>query len=392
MRPVVRAALLALTAVATVAATPKTNSTSLPPYAPAYEPRTVDERGLWMEVDELERKLRDSPLVIRDDPLNAYVQRVLCTTVGKDRCNGVRVYVVEIPSFNASMAPNGMMLVHSGLLLRARSEAELGTVLGHEFAHFELRHGLNGFKRARTTSDILAWMSVVGGLAGVDTSLSQIALVGSFFSFNRQQEQEADLLGLKYLGSSPYPTKAASELWQHVMAEHDATKVGRKQKPHQRYSAGFFASHPTDLKRALYLKDAAAKIGDGGDPSVNGHRDGIAKFLPSFLAAQVKRNDFGGSEYLLGELAKVNGWSGELLFARAEMYRQRGNPRDLASAAQFYSDALKAGYSTPEVQRGLGLSLLRNGHASQGKAALSEYLRLKPDATDAKAISALLAN
>jgi Tfp pilus assembly protein PilF len=64
----------------------------------------------------------------------------------------------------------------------------------------------------------------------------------------------------------------------------------------------------------------------------------------------------------------------------------------LVSAAQFYGDAIKAGYTAPEARRGLGLSLLRSGQMTDGKAALDEYLRLRPDASDAKAISALMAN
>jgi len=386
------AALVGLAVSALAGAAPKTQTTALPTYTAAYEPQTVDERGLWMDADEDERKLRDSPLVIRDEALNAYVRKVLCNTVGSDRCKSARIYILEVPQFNAAMAPNGMMVVWSGLLLRVHSEAELGAVLGHEFGHFELRHGLKDYKHRRTTTDVMAWLSVLGGLSGVNTSLSQITLVGSYFRFNREQEQEADLLGLKYLGSSPYPAISASELWKHAMDESDATAIGRKQRPHQRYTAGFFASHPTDLTRATYLEAEAKKIGDGGDPGVAGHRDGIAKFLPLFLADQIKLNDFGGTEYLLGQLASVNGWTGDLLFARGELYRLRGNPRDLTSAAQFYGEAIKAGYAAPEVRRNLGLALLRSGQATDGKAALTDYLRLKPDASDAKAISALLSN
>jgi beta-barrel assembly-enhancing protease len=387
-----RTALLMLAAAGLIAAAPKAKSVPLPPYAPAYEPRTVDERGLWGETDEFERKLRDSPLVIRDEALNAYVRRVLCTTVGEDRCKSVRIYTVQVPVPNASMAPNGMMLVHSSLLLRVRSEAELGAILGHEFAHFELRHTLNAFKHQRTVSDIASWAGVLGGLSGVNTGALQLSLLGSIFQYSRQQEQEADLLGLQYLGSSRYPTTAAADVWQNFMGEKDATAVGRKQRSQQRYSAGFFASHPTDLNRAIYLRQAAAKVGDGGDPAVAGHRDGIARQLPLFLADQIKLNDFGGSEFLLGQLAGVNGWTGDLQFARGELYRARGNPRDLVSAAQFYSEAIKLGYAAPEARRNLGLALLRSGQATDGRSALADYIRMKPDASDAKAISALLTN
>ncbi|MFL6846027.1 MAG: M48 family metalloprotease [Allosphingosinicella sp.] len=382
--------LLAAAAASLVAAAPK--APTLPPYSAAYEPRSVDERGMWMEADERERRLRDSPLVVHDEALNAYVRGVLCRTVGEDRCKTVRIYILEVPAFNAEMTPNGAMNVWTGLLLRVRSEAELGAVLGHEFAHFELRHSLKGFKHQRTATDVMAWASVLGGLANTDTSLLQLALIGSMFRFDREQEQAADLLALQYLDSSPYPSSAASELWQHAMAEADATAAGRGQKPKQRYSAGFFDTHPTELNRALYLKAAAAKSGHAGDAAAEQYRAAMAPHLPLFLKGQIGLNDFGGSEYLLTELAKAQGWTGDLLFARGELYRLRGNPRDLVSAAKYYGDALSAGYTSPEVHRNLGLSLLRSGQTTDGKAALSEYLRLKPDAMDAKTISALLQN
>lgn len=385
-------AALAATCVSLSPAQAQSSKTALPPYTPAYEPRTVDERGLWMEADEDERGLRDSPLVIRDEALNAYVRRVLCNVVGIDRCSGVRIYILEVPAFNASMAPNGTMRVWSGLLLRVRNEAELAAVLGHEFAHFELRHTLAAFKHQRSASDLFAWAGVIGGLTNTNVSLLQWSLVGSVFRFSRVQEEQADRLSLQYLAASPYPTSAEPNLWEHVMAEADATAVGRKQKPHQRYIAGFFDTHPTPLNRAVTLRQAETQVSHGGDARAAAYREATSKFLPLFLSDQVKRNDFGGTEYLLGQLASTSGWSGDLLFARAELYRMRGNPRDLVTAAQFYGDAIRTGYTAPEARRGLGLSLMRSGQVTEAKAALSEYLQLKPDASDAKAINALLAN
>lgn len=388
MRRAIALALLASASVA--AAAPKTLPTALPPYVPAYEPTTVDERGMWMEADEIERKLRDSPLVIRDEALTGYVRRVLCSTVGEERCKAVRVYVLEIPQPNATMFPNGAMTVWSGLLLRTRSEAELGEILGHEFAHFELRHSLSGFKNKRLASDLVAWAAVLGGIANTDTRGLQVSLIGATYRYGRDQEEAADLLVFNYLRASPYPAAAAADFWSNIMAEADATALGRKQKAKHRYSAGFSDSHPTNLKRAVTLSEAAAKLSDVGDAAQAGHRAAIAPHLPLLLKGQMGLNDFGGSEYLLRELAANGGWTGDLLFARGEMYRQRGNPRDLVSAAQFYGEALKAGYAASEVHRGLGLSKLRSGETTDGKAALAEYLKLSPDASDAKTISALL--
>jgi predicted Zn-dependent protease len=373
-------------------AAPKTVQAELPPYVHAYEPRSVDERGLWMEADEGERIVRDSSLLMKDEALNRYVKGVLCEAVGQDRCNSVRVYVLEVPEFNASMTPNGTLRVWTGLLLRVQNEAELASVLAHEFAHFELRHGLNGFKQMRQASDVSAWLSVLSGFANTNTSYVQQALLGSSFQFSRAQETEADLLSIRYLGRSPYPASAAASVWTQIMGESDARAMGRGLKPKRKYSAGFFDSHPTDIQRATYLKAQAEAIGESGDLRAKEYREALRPYLPRLLEAQVKSNDFGGTEFLLQQLSGVEGWTGDLLFARGALYRQRANPRDLASAATFFREAIGSGYADPAVHRELGLSLLRNGDASEGRAALQEYLNRKPNASDLSVIKALVGN
>jgi beta-barrel assembly-enhancing protease len=392
MRPILSAITGVVLIIAAQVAVAAGNGLDLPPYTPAYEPTTVDERGLWMEADERERRLRDSPIRIRDGNLEKYLRDVLCREVGADRCSGVRVYAMEIPGFNATMMPNGAMEIWSGLLLRVRSEAELAAVLGHEFAHFELRHGLTGFKNRRGTSDVMAWMSVLGGITNTPVGDTQISLVGAIYRFNRDQETQADLLGLKYLASSGYPAHSASKVWQSLMAEEDATALGRMQKPRQKYVSGFFDTHPASLQRSAYLAKEADKLPAGGSDRAQAYRDAIAPYLPRFLAAQVKLNDFGGSDYILSGLAAYSGWTADLLYARAELYRTRGNPRDLQLASRFYRDARIAGYASPELDRNLGLSLLRNGQVEEARKELNSYLTAQPNASDAKAIAALMAD
>jgi len=364
----------------------------LPPYTAAYEPQTVDERGLWMEADEQERQLRDSPLRIRDAGLDAYVRGVICRAVGAERCVGVRVYVMEVPAFNASMRPNGAMVVWSGLLLRVRDEGELAAVLGHEFAHFELRHGLRGFQARRGVTDVMAWLTVLGGISNTPTANTQLLLAGSLFRFTRDQESEADSLGLRYLAASGYPATSAPALWRSVMGEDDARAIDRGQKPRQRYTAGFFDDHPTSLKRATDLAAEAAKLPPGGDARADAYRNAIAPFLPRLLAAQVKLNDFGGTDYILNHLATTGGgWSAELLHARADLYRSRGNPRDLQIAGGLYREARAAGYAAADLDRDLGLALMRNSQTDEARQALTAYLAAAPNASDAQAIAALIA-
>lgn len=358
----------------------------LPTYTQAYTPTTVDERGIWMEADERERVQRDSRSLVKDPALNAYVRGVLCRTVGEERCRSVRLYIDEVPAFNAYMTPNGAMVVWTGLLLRVRSEAELGAILGHEFGHFELRHSLKDFKSHRTGTDVMAWASIlIRNSANI-----QYSVVGQMYAFSRDQEREADMTGFQYLARSQYPSSAAADVWEHVMGEADATAIGRRGRAQHKYVAGVFATHPTDLARATYLRAASIEAHDVKPPVVDTHQAAMAKWLPVFLNDQIKLNDFGGSEYLLAYLAEGSGWTTPLLCARGDLYRERGNPRDLVSAAQFYQEAIGKGDAPPEAYRGLGLSLLRSQQVAEGQAALATYLRLKPAATDAALIATLI--
>ena len=385
-----RLALLGAAAVFGVAASaPKA---PLPPYSGAYEPQTVDERGLWMQFDEAERTMRDSAFVLKEPALTAYVRTVLCRTVGADRCRGTRIYVVRNPDFNASMAPNGMMVVNSGLLIRVRDEAELAAILGHEFAHFEQRHGLHHFQHNRSMTDVVAWMSVVAA-SGASYQVRSTAVdvansaVGSMFSFGRDEEREADLLGAKYMLAAGYDPNALPDIWNRAMDEADATAFGRKQKSHRYDRLSFFASHPTSLERATYLRTLVAEMG-AGDAGRDALQGAVKPLRGAFLADQIKLNDFGGTEYLFGQLA-AGTWDAELLCARGDLYRTRGNPRDLVSAAGFYEEAIALDPAAADAYRGLGLARLRSGDA-KGAEALKHYLALRPDAPDRAMILTLL--
>ncbi|WP_084580248.1 M48 family metallopeptidase [Sphingomonas azotifigens] len=365
-----------------------------PPYQGAYQPHGVDEIGLWHEADEEERQLAASPLRIRDERLTGYVTSVLCATVGDDRCGSVRVYVIRAPMFNASMTPNGTMRVYSGLLLRLRNEAELATVLGHEFGHYERRHTLAAFKERRSGTDAVAWMALLTSLGASYQTMQnfqnfQLAVYGGFFRHGRDQEREADKLGIAYLNRSSLRPQSATVVWQHMMAEAEASASAKGlKKPNFRYIA-FAASHPPYAERAAYLAELAAPDGADRDDGTERYRAALAPFLAQFLDDQIKLNDFGASEYLIQNLATA-GWTATLWLKRGDLYRTRGAPRDLAAAADFYAHAVQLDPTLAEAHRGLGLSLMKTGRPSEAVAPLQTYLRLRPDAVDAGMIQTII--
>jgi predicted Zn-dependent protease len=373
----------------------------VPPYAGVYQPQGVDEIGFWREDDEDEKALAASNLVIRDETLTAYAKQVLCNTVGEDRCRSVRLYIIREPVFNATMTPNGTMRVFSGLLLRVHNEAELGAILGHEFGHFERRHGLAHFKAHRSGTDVLSWSTVLVGLAAAYGTRStyqstyrthrdlEYSIYGNLFRYGRDQEREADMLGIAYLNKSNFRPQAASTVWRNLMAEFDASAKARGLKKPDFNRIAFTASHPPEGERATYLGALASPAGETRDDGAARYRAALASWMPVFLEDQIKLNDFGGSDYVIQSLA-ANGWTAALFHARGELYRTRGNQRDLANAADFYAKAIAADATLPEAYRGLGLALMKTGQPSEGQKALRSYLDLKPGASDAGLIRTML--
>ncbi len=370
---------------AMILASPSTAVAQTPPAG--YQPQDEDERGLWMEMEEVEREFAHSNFVVRDAALNRYVRDVLCRTVGEARCAAARIFIVRTPYFNASMAPNGMMQIWTGLLLRTRNEAQLAAVLGHEFAHFEARHSLRGFRDMRAKTDVITWLSFLP--YGVGT-IAAVGQVGGLFANNREMEREADVASIGYLAAAGYATDQAARVWGQLRDEQDATAAARRRKSRKDKNGGFFATHPNSAERMAYLAaEAGAAKAVGAQSSEVEYRVALAPWWAALIDDQVKLNDFGGTEFLLASLADRGGWSGELLYARGELYRQRGNDDDLVRATGFYRDALAAGSPLPEIRRGLGLVLLRSSANDEGRAMLRDYLQTMPNAGDRAIIAAL---
>lgn len=361
-------------------------STAAPlPSAHGYEPQDDLEKGLWYEMAEQERDLKTSKFLIDDPALNDYVRGVLCREVGAERCEAARLYIVRVPQFNASMAPNGVLIVNSGLLLRMRNEAQLAAVLGHEFTHFEHQHSLRLFKDMRKKSDILSWLSFVP-LPYV-AQVGQIALIGSVYGFSRDMEREADAGSIGELARGGYDPMAASTIWQQLGAEMDATAAERGHRSQKDKNGGMFGTHPRSTERMETLARLAHEqhLATPGVLRADEYRAAIGPWWSRLIDDQVSLNDFGGTEYLLSTLAGGEaGWTGNLLYARGELYRARGKEGDFAAAANFYRQAIAEGDAPLETWRGLGLALLRAGDTPGGQAALRDYIARRPDAPDAK--------
>jgi hypothetical protein len=174
-------------------------------------PPGSDEDELWYAMERAERELQQHPLLVRDPALNAYVRDVACR-VAADHCPDLRIYIVQQPWFNATMAPNGMMVVWTGALLRFQDEAELALVLGHEFAHFRQRHSLQQWRNAKNTSAVVGSISLLafGGGAGAAGYLANFLGLAGLSQFSRDAERESDRLGFAAATGQGYDPAAGA--------------------------------------------------------------------------------------------------------------------------------------------------------------------------------------
>jgi predicted Zn-dependent protease len=361
-----------------------------PEFEGAYQPADALERSLWQEMADYERTLRTSQQVIRDPALNDYVRAVLCRTVGPE-CQQVRLYILRSPEFNATMAPNGVMTVWSGLLLRAQNEAQLAAVLGHEYSHFQRRHSLAQFRRQKNATNSAYWLSHVTGMLPLGDVLTEFATLASLFDFSRDQEEEADLDGLRMMAAAGYDPAQAAAIWERLLDERDATLEARGRTAEKRTTkARLMASHPATQARIAYLQAAVASTGQtSGVTEEARYREAMAAWWPLFLDDQLKRNDPGGSLFVIDSIEQGGGWSPWIAYARAEFHRRRSEAGDIEAAIGHYSDAIAKGGALPELWRGRGFALRKAGRTDEAKADLREYLTRAPDAPDRAMVSGL---
>jgi predicted Zn-dependent protease len=344
------------------------------------------EAGLWMKMDDVEKDLKGSRLRVRDPELNGYVRQVVCR-ISPEYCEQIRVYILKRPYFNASMAPNGVMVVWTGLLLRAENEAQLAFVLGHELAHFQERHTLKRWQDLRSKTDGLMFFKVATAVVGLGIvgQLSEIAVLGSVMSFSRDQERESDQSGLEMIAAAGYDPREGSKIWQYLIAEREAEE---DEEP-----SVFFSSHPSSKERAENLVTQADAIlaERPEDGLVLGKGTYLARtraWHREWLKDELRLRRYDGALELFNRLIANEqqdreGISPSLVqFFRGEVFRLRHEDGDARAALTAYDAALSGSDVPVEVHRGRGLVLWELGQEAAARRAFERYLQEAPEAED----------
>jgi predicted Zn-dependent protease len=360
------------------------------PDAPAQDrpPLSTDEAGLWMVMDNVEKDIRTSGARVDDPALNAYVRGVMCK-VAPEYCGTIRLYILDTPDFNAAMAPNGLMVVYTGALLRFRNEAELAYLLAHEATHFQRRHTLQQWRQVRTATSALLFPQIALSVLGLGpvALLADLAAIGSLLQFSREQEREADSFGLDRVAAAGYAPGESADVWTRLIAENE---VADDDEPPL-----FFATHPPSAEREENLRTQAAKLTAASGPGIDRADEYAAatlRYRDGWLRGELRRREFDRLLLVLDQLAAEGRRPGELDYYRGEIYRLRADQQqgDRASAIESYRKALAGEGVPPEAHRSLAEIYRQGGDYAEARAEFGEYLRLAPDAPDRAMIESYL--
>lgn len=338
----------------------------------------TDEGGLWAIMDREETRLRRSSFAVRDEGLASYLLDLVCR-LGGEHCPDIRVHVVRTSHFNASMAPNGMMQVWSGLLLRVENEAQLASVVGHELAHYLERHTLERLRDAKNRAAFGQFL----GLFGLAGAIAQLGVLASMFAFSREQEERADRFGMRLVQRAGYDGAQAAQVWENLLGELKITggeDVGKRSL--------MLATHPAVANRRDELLRLAGQ--QGGKLGTAEYQRAIAPHRLGWLMDEIRRGQFEESLVLFSRLLRTNPDDAQTLFARGEVYRLRGAPDDYQLALDDLTRAANLDRAPAETFRSLGLAHKRRTDGTAATAAFERYLALAPDAPDAGLIKTYL--
>jgi hypothetical protein len=159
-----------------------------------------------------------------DDPVvTEYVNRVAQNLVrNSDARVPFTVKVIDSDVVNAFALPGGFFYVNSGLILHADEESELAGVLAHEIAHVCARHGTKEMTKGELVNlaSIPAMIFIPYSWAGYAIYQGMnFAIPLTFLKFSRNDEREADYLGLQYMYKAGYDPNSFVSFFEKVQAE-----------------------------------------------------------------------------------------------------------------------------------------------------------------------------
>ena len=222
--------------------------------------RRVAHRSLISEEKEIaigkqySMQVDQSSKLIKDPVINEYVNRVAQNLArNSDLKIPLTVKVIDDPSINAFALPGGFLYVNTGVLLAATEEDQMAGVMAHEIAHDAARHWASNM----TKQTLLQYAMIplmftpmsIGAYYGISAAMNGLPL--AFLKFSRDDEAEADFLGLQYMYKAGYDPNSYVSFFGKVLQEERSSPGS---------VSSIFADHPPTPDRIIKCEEEIKSI------------------------------------------------------------------------------------------------------------------------------------
>jgi predicted Zn-dependent protease len=235
-------------------------------FQPSDKPITVDSVTANSKLAELAKAQHPRILATyggeySDPKLERMVAKVVgsLTTVSANPTQAYRITILNSPNVNAFALPGGYLYITRGLLALANDSAELAAVIAHEMGHVTANHGV---ARQKLEAEEGLATKVVSDVLG-DSPTARAALIRNklkLAQFSRNQELEADAIGIKSVGEAGYDPYAAGRFLQSMSAYTDFRSISGATDA----SLDFLATHPNTPQRIELAQRHAREFGQPG--------------------------------------------------------------------------------------------------------------------------------
>jgi len=251
-----------------------------------------------------------------------------------NRVRGYRFFIVRDDAVNAFALPGGFIGINRGLIWQANTQHQLASVMAHEIAHVELRHGLDMMEKGGEINTATILTMLAGMLLGsVDSQVGSAVMFGgaaagqqAMVNFTRDNEYEADRIGIGLMGDAMFDTSGMIEFFT-IMSKLSGSGGG---------GIEYLRTHPLDNNRIAEATGRARNNPGSGDQVDNYllFKDYL-RFVSSdhlpvhgspYLRALawLKAADYERAEQMLSDLYHVNNENIWYSIAYAECLEQLG--------------------------------------------------------------------
>ncbi|MGD8266996.1 MAG: M48 family metalloprotease [Desulfobacterales bacterium] len=297
-----------------------------------------------------------------------------------------RFMVVNATYVNAYAFPGGSIAATRGILLKLDNEAELAALLGHELGHVNARHTAQQMSKATLTQALVGGAAamagtqseVFGDLAGQLGAIGAGALLASY---SRDNEREADDLGLRYMAAAGYNPEGFEGLMDMLRSlnRHRANAVEL-----------LFATHPMSEERyqtaiqAIRTNYPDAKGKPLYRERYRDHTAGLRRMAGAIEAMQNGEKEMAGQRFGAAEKQfhralkqAPRDYSAHLLMAKCQYAQKR-----FARAEEYAREAQQIYPQEAQAHLIAGLAQLQNQNYAEAYASFEDFDRMLPGNPD----------